>query len=287
MDLIQTESEAYYRAVSARILPWLAGRPVSISWPDPMRLQRLESGGPIRVDDEATLLDWVGRGAVGFHVAPVSFDGEIWFHIHLRAGNAPFYVARLTALKMHLVLKDTRLDALKYYDGAGGIGFLWTYGVADAGDFSTDIWTFQHRVAARLHSRLEARLLGTPERGRIGRWRGYSGEVTRLEYPRMYKQGSVSGGEPRAGAGDGGAERNPADDDRIVLSARAMTADGLIRVPYSLHEETGRAARPVSRSDLFRFDPEKDGLPARARRLRRRFVVPLNFPRAVAEALEI
>jgi hypothetical protein len=287
MDLIQTESEAYYRAVSTRILPWLAGRPVSVGWPAPTRLQRQESGSPIRIDDEPALSDWVGQGVVGFHVAPVSYDGEVWFQIHLRAGSAPFYVARLTALKMHLVLEDTRLDALKYYDGAGGVGFLWTYGVADPGGFSPDIWTFQHHVAARIHSRLEARLLGTPERDRIGRWRGYSGEVTRLEYPRIYKQGSASGGQPRVSAGDSGMERSPAEDGRIVLSARAMTGDGLIRVPYSLHEETGRAARPVSRGDLFRFDPERDGLPDRARRLRRRFEVPLNFPRAVAEALEI
>jgi hypothetical protein len=277
MDLIQSESGAYYRAISARILPLLVGRPVSVHWSDPTRLQRLESVGPIHIGDEPALMSWVEQGAVGFHVAPVSHNGEVWFHVHLKAGKAPFYVARLSALKLHLVLEDTRLDALKYYDGAGGIGFLWTYGVADPGGFSPDIWTFQHRVAARLHSRLEARLLETPERDRIGRWRGYSGEVTRLEYPRMYSQGPDPGVQHRVSPGDGG----------IVLSARAMTGDGLIRVPWSLHEETGRAARPVSRSDLFRFDPERDGHPVTARRLRRRFDVPLNFPRAVAEALEI
>ncbi len=207
------------------------------------------------------LMDWVKRGVVAFYVSPVTDSGEVWFVITLVAPKLPFDVVRLTALKLLLVLEDTGLDGLLVFDGDGGVGLLWTYGVVDPDDLPGDLWSFQHGVAAALQVRLEKRLAGTPERVRVGRWLGYEGPVTRME-----------------GAGRG---------DRVIITTGAMAPDGLVRVPFSLHEDTGLAAVPVTREDLYRFKRDRHGAPARARRLRRHFEVPLNFPRAVAEALQL
>lgn len=275
MDLIPSETAAYYRSIAPRILPFLSGRPLTVALTGGRGLVRQHGGAPIRIASRAHLLEWIGRGAAGFFAAPLSWEGEVWFSIGLEAGALPFEAVRLTALKLHLVLVDHDLDALKYYDGAGGIRFLWTWGVPDPDEFVPALWEFQRRVARRLRDLLEARLRGTPERERIGRWLGFEGDVTRLEAPRI-----ITGGATAAPFGDGG-------DDRIRFEFEAMAAHGFIRVPYSLHEVTGRAARPVSRADLFRFDPERDSTPVHARRLRRMFEIPVNFPRTVSRELAI
>jgi len=75
--------------------------------------------------------------------------------------------------------------------------------------------------------------------------------------------------------------------DGVIVSAKAMSLDGLVRAPFSLNEDTLLAAVPVSRGDLYRFERERCASRDRARRLRRRFEIPLNFPRSVARVLKL
>ena len=109
-------------------------------------------------------------------------------------------------------------------------------------------------------------MAGTPERERIGRWLGYEGEVTRLISPRITET-EHSG--------------------RVRFDFSAMESKSLLRVPFSLHEDTQLAARPVTQSDLYRFEPERDASADRTRRLRRRFEIPVNFARTVSRDLSI
>jgi hypothetical protein len=167
------------------------------------------------------------------------------------------------------VLCDHGIEALKYYDGAGAVRFVWSWGVPDPDDLAGGLRRFQDSIARRLRDLLEERLDNTPERDRIGRWLGYEGDVTTIVPPRTNDVGQV----PDAVCAE--------DRDRIRFEFMDMEEEGLLRVPYSLHEATGAAARPVSRADLFRFVPERDAAPERARRLRRAFEIPINFPRTV------
>ncbi len=261
----------YYRVVAERMLPFLAGRPVAICREKGSAFSRRDVDGPIHVDDVGELSERVGKGATAFFVSPISDSGEVWFSLSLHGDGLPFEVVRLTTLKLLLILEDTGLDGLLVYDGNGAVILLWTYGVIDPDDIPGDLWNFQRRVAGALRERVEARLVGTPERDRIGRWLGYDGPVTRLEGAR------IPGGKSRSG-GAGGREA-------VIISTGAMSPNGLLRVPYSMHEATGLASLPVTRSDLYRFNRERHAAPDRVRRLRRRYEVPLNLPRAVTGEL--
>lgn len=266
----------YYKAVAGRMMPFLEERPVAVSWQAGAVFSRRDMKGPIRVDCESMLMEWVERGAKAFHVSPIAETGEVWFALALDSGNLPFEAVRLTALKLLLVLEDVQLDGMLTFDGRKGIGLLWSYGVFNSDEINEDLWKFQHRVAAAIQERLEQRLASTPERDRIGRWIGYEGPVTRLEGIRIdYRTGGAIPSSPGEG------------HDLVVISTSAMTPNGLVRAPLSLHEETGLSVMPVSRSDLYSFDMERGGAPERARRLRRLFEVPLNLPKAVITAFEL
>ena len=217
------------------------------------------------MNSEEELVRRVEGGAVTFFVSPVDDSGEVWFSLKLEPRGVPFEVVRLTALKLLLVLLDLELDGLTVFDGNEGIELLWTYGVLAPDDLCTDIWSFQLSVLKALQVRLEKRLQGTPERERIGRWIGWDSPGIGLEKP-VEGRGS--------GAGEG-----------VVLSSGAVSPDDLIRVPFSLNEETLQASVPVTQSDLYRFQRERDSDPRSARLLRRRFEMPLNFPRHVTRAL--
>lgn len=266
----------YYKAVAARMAPFLVDRSVAVRWADPSVLTRRDLDGPIRIESKADVIEWVEQGVVAFYISSIADSGEVWFSLCLESDSLPFEVVRLTALKLLLVLEDEELDGLMVYDGGNGIELFWTYGVLDPDELGDDLWGFQYRVAAALQERLEKRLEPTPERNRVGRWLGFEGPATRLEGMRISRR---EGGRRVDPEGEG--------EDVVVISTRAMAPKGLIRAPYSLNEESGLAAVPVTRSDLYRFDPEIKATPDRVRRLRRRFEVPLNFPKAVIEALEL
>lgn len=255
------ETLRYYRAVAERMVAFLVDRPVAVRSRSPGSFARRVGGSSIRVKNAGDLIERVEQGAMAFYVSPVADSGEIWFALRMEPRGVPFEVVRLTALKLHLVLEDTGLDGLTVFDGDSGIWLLWTYGVVDPDELPGDIWSFQRSVAAALQVRIEERLDGTPERDRIGRWMGWEGRVTRIE---------------GTGTGDG-----------VIVSAKAMSLDGLVRVPFSLNEDTLLAAVPVSRGDLYRFGRERYASRDRARRLRRRFEIPLNFPRSVARVLQL
>jgi hypothetical protein len=264
------------------MLPFMAGRPVAIRRGKGGAFSRRDVDGPIRVDDAGEFSELVGKGATAFFISPIADSGEVWFSLSLKGVGLPFEVVRLTTLKLLLVLEDAGLDGLLVYDGNGEVLVMWTYGLIDPDDIPGDLWRFQHGVAAALQERVEARLAGTPERDRIGRWLGFDGPVTRLEgawLPEGTHRGGGTGGKSRSGGTEG--------RDAVVISTGAMSPNGLMRVPYSMNEDTGLASRPVTRSDLYRFDRERHASPDRVRRLRRRHEVPLNLPRAVTEELEI
>ncbi len=271
----RAETVAYYEAVSTRLLPYLKDRPVALVIGDDHSLMQRLDGDPIRLESPTDIVERVEGGTVAFLAGPVSWEGEVWFSVGLQAPGAPFEVTRLTALKLHLVLTETDINALMYYDGAGAVRFLWSWGVADPHELVDGIWEFQHRIARTLRHLVEKRLEGTPERVRIGRWLGYEGEVTRSVPPR------ITGSRRR------GSSTETAGSDRVQFEFRAMESTGLMRVPFSLHESTGAAARPVSQADLYRFRPGRDATPSSARRLRRSFEIPINFPRTVSRDLSI
>ena len=251
----------YYRAVASKILPYMMDRPVGVGHKSPGVFTRSLDGAGIEISSEEELHARVEQGAVAFYVSPADRKGVVWFSLGLRASGVPFEAVRLTALKLILVLKDVEIDGMMVFDGHGGIDLLWTWGVIDPDDLPGDIWGFQMEIASALQERLEKRLFDTPERDRIGRWLGWDREVTRFD---------------NEGSGDG-----------VTITLRAMSHGGLIRVPYSLNEETLRAAIPLTRNDLYRFDRDKDAEMEKAGRLRRRFELPLNFPRFVARALNL
>ncbi len=252
---------AYYRAVASKILPYMMDRPVGVSHKSPGVFTRSLDGAGIEISSEEELLALVEQGVVAFYVSPADRKGVVWFSLGLRAGGVPFEAVRLTALKLILVLRDVEIDGMMVFDGNCGIDLLWTYGVINPDDLPGDIWGFQRDVASALRERLEKRLLDTPERDRIGRWLGWNREVTRFE---------------DEGSGDG-----------VTITLRAMNRSGSVRVPFSLNEETLRAAIPLTRNDLYRFDGDKDAEMEKAGRLRRSFEIPLNFPRFVARTLNL
>jgi len=265
----------YYRSVAGKMLPFLAGRPAAVRWGEGSAFSRRDVDGPIHVNNGRELSEWVEKGATAFFASPIANSGEVWFTIALNGGDLPFEVVRLTALKLLLVLEDAELDGLTVYDGNGSVRLLWTFGVIDPDDIPGDLWRFQSNIVSALQERLEERLVATPERDRIGRWLGFGGPVTQLEGARI-----TAGRGRSAGSGD---EKG----DVVVISTGAMTPKGLLRIPYSLNEATGLASRPVSRSDLYRFDRERHASPDNVRLLRRGFDVPLNLPRAVLRGLEL
>ncbi len=252
---------AYYRAVASKILPYMMDRPVGVSHKSPGVFTRSLDGAGIEISSEEELLALVEQGVVAFYVSPADRKGVVWFSLGLRAGGVPFEAVRLTALKLILVLRDVEIDGMMVFDGNCGIDLLWTYGVINPDDLPGDIWGFQRDVASALRERLEKRLFDTPERDRIGRWLGWNREVTRFE---------------NEGSGDG-----------VTITLRAMNRSGSVRVPFSLNEETLRAAIPLTRNDLYRFDGDKDAEMEKAGRLRRSFEIPLNFPRFVARTLNL
>jgi len=263
----------YYRSVTEKMLPFLAGRPAAVRWGEGNAFARRDVDGPIHVEDAGGLREWVGNGATAFFISPISDSGEVWFSLSLKGDGLPFEVVRLTTLKLLLVLDDAGLDGLMVYDGNGSVMLLWTYGLIDPDDIPGDLWRYQCNVASALQEKLEARMKGTPERDRIGRWLGFDGPVTRVEGAR------ISGGRSRTSVmGEG-------EREVVVISTEAMSPKGLMRVPYSMNEATGLASLPVTRSDLYRFDRERHASPDHVTRLRRRFTMPLNLPRAVLEGL--
>jgi len=236
-------------------------RSVGISHKSPGVFTGSLDGAGIEISSEEELLARVEQGAVAFYVSNADRNGVVWFSLGLRASGVPFEAVRLTALKLILVLNDVDIDGMMVFDGNSGIDLLWTWGVIDPDELSGDIRGFEGKVASALRERLEMRLLDTPERDRIGRWLGWDREVTRFE---------------NEGSGDG-----------VTITLRAMNRRGYVRVPYSLNEETLRAAIPLTRNDLYRFDREKDAEMEKAGRLRRRFEIPLNFPIFVTRTLNL
>jgi hypothetical protein len=254
----------YYRTVADRLLPFLTGRPVTL-----LRPGRAGSGS-VRIETAAEIIALDEAGGIGLAVPPVDAAGEIWFALRLTAPQwCPFEVVRLSALKLALVLEDALLEPWYCYDGVGGLTLLWTWGRADENDFPEGLEAFHTRAGLALQQRLERRLAGTPEQDRVGRWTGYLGPVTRFD---------VLGGEPPAGAE---AEGTPP----VRLAVVGAVPPGRLRVPWSLNEVSGRAVRPLSREDLYRFDPEVDAEPERVKALRRDFPVPYHPPGTVAREL--
>jgi hypothetical protein len=251
----------HYQAVAERLLPFLAGRPVTLQHPGRL-------GGPsrrIETASEVAALD--EEGGVGLTAPPVDADGEVWFALRMTTPAwCPFEVVRLSALKLALVLEDALLEPWFCYDGAGGLTLLWTWGRADGDDFPEGVEAFHARTALALQQRLEARLAGTPERDRVGLWTGYEGAVSRFD---------VLGGEPPAGDEVEGAPP-------LRLAVVGVVPPGRLRVPWSLHESSGRVVRPLSRDDLYRFDPEVDAEPDRVKDIRREFPVPYHPPGMLA-----
>ena len=214
----------------------------------------------------------VGGGAISFFADPIGSNGEVWFALALNGSGVPFEAVRLSALKLYLVLRDVELDAFIYYDGMGGFRFLWTWGVLDPDELPEGIGDLHAGLGRELHRLMERRFVDTPERGRIGRWLGYDGPVTTLRV------------EDRAG---GTSDRSkPADSDLVHFIVNDPRGGPIVPVPWSLNPPGNRAARPVDRSDLFRFDPDRHGTPQASVRLRRRFALPLNFARAALRVLE-
>ncbi len=263
-DRIDPPASGYYRAVADRLLPFLTGRPVTLLRPG------RAGGEPVRIEtaEEVAALD--EEGGIGLAVPPVEAAGEIWFALRLTAPEwCPFEVVRLSALKLALVLEDALLEPWFCFDGAGGLILLWTWGRADEDDFPESLEAFHARAGLALQQRLERRLAGTPERDRVGRWTGYEGAVSRFD---------ALGGEPPAGDE---AEGTPP----LRLATVSVVPPGRLRVPWSLHESSGRAVRPLSREDLYRFDPEVDAEPDRVKDIRREFPVPYHPPGTVAREL--
>ena len=254
----------YYRAVADRLLPFLTGRPVFLLRPGRAGSEsvRIEAAAGIAALDEA--------GRTGLAVPPVDAAGESWFALRLTVPPwCPFEVVRLSALKLALVLEDALLEPWFCYDGAGGLTLLWSWGRAEGDDFPEGVEAFHARTGLELQQRLERRLAGTPERDRVGRWTGYEGAVSRFD---------VLGGEPPAGDE---AEGTPP----VRLATVGVVPPGRLRVPWSLNEASGRAVRPLSREDLYRFDPEVDAEPDRVKDIRREFPVPYHPPGTVAREL--
>lgn len=229
------------------------------------------------------LMDRVAEGTRGFTIPPVAGDGEVWTVLSLSVPTGcPFEVVRLTALKLALVLEDVELEPWFCYDGAGGLSLLWSLGVPDGDGPAAGIEMFHQRVLDHLQDRLEARLAGTPERDRIGRWIGYEGPVTRRE---------VSASGP-AGSGAVGGERplgpevgNEEEAWQVGMRMVPVVPAGRLRAPWSLHETSGEALRPLSRTDLYRFDPDRDARPSAVMGMRRDPPLPYHHPRYVEVVL--
>jgi len=254
---------AHYRVVAPRMMPFLRERPVIVHARCEGELRNPRVEDPVCLESTNDLLDRVAAGAVGFEAGLRDRSGEIWFALALTGPDLPFEVIRLTTLKLLLVLDDLDLAYLVLFDGCESVIILWTWGAADPDELPGGLWGFERTVAARLRDRLEERFAGTSERRRIGRWIGYDGPVTRI--------------------GDGLA----AGGSVLTMDTHRLSPAGLVRVPYSLHEGTGLAVVPLTRSDLYRFRRQEHAQPARARRLRRQIEVPINFPRETQRLLEV
>gem|GEM_PF-1750477 len=274
----RTAERDYYRRVAPRLLPFLFGRPV---WPEPGTTMSGRAHPVERVDD---LLRLVEEGARGFSIPPVDERGEVWTVLRLTTpSGCPFEVVRLTTLKLALVLEDTGLEPWFCYDGEGGLMLLWSLGVPDEDGPAAGIETFHDRVLTSLQDRLETRLAGTPERDRIGRWLGYEGPVTRLEEP---VPGMTDGGGAAGERRSVGPQTGDEDEEwRVGLHLVPVVPGGRLRAPWSLHEASVKALRPLSRQDLYRFDPERDALPAAVAGMRRDPPVPYHPPRYVERVL--
>ena len=119
MNSEPADREAYYRATSGRLLPYLQERPVAVVIGSDHSLVQRRKGALIRIGSAPGITALVEGGAIAFLAAPISWEGEVWFSVRLWNPDDPFEVTRLTALKLYLVLGDLGIDTLMYYDGAG------------------------------------------------------------------------------------------------------------------------------------------------------------------------
>jgi len=257
------ERLAYYRHVASRMMPFLRDHSVVVHREDTGGLSTPALEDPVFIAGEDDLLILVEQGAAGFQMGLRARTGEVWFALAVTAPELPFDAVRLTALKLLLVLDDLDIAYLVLLDGDRSLIAVWTWGAADPDELPGGLWGFERTVAARLRDRLEDRFAGTRERDRIGRWIGYDGPVTRM------------------------GDAFNAGGQIVTLDTGLLAPTGLMRVPYSLHEGTGLAAIPLTHSDLYTLRPEEAATAGRARRLRRTFEVPINFPRETGRILEV
>lgn len=229
---------SYYGQVAERMMPYLAGRRVSIEsrYPGSPRIvfRRHPSSTDktlwIFIDEPEEIVDWVRQFAEGFHGHIRAEDGSAWFVLDIDARSLPLDMARLATQYAAAVLEGQGLAPLVKFSGSNGFHLMWN--VPDCTDLSdADLWEIEQRVvtavACEVERLLEADDATAPIRAAVGPDKTL---ITTSSADREQRDGLLF--------------------DQLILRENAP-----FRVPFSVHPKSGLVTVPLRVADLATFDP--------------------------------
>jgi DNA primase len=242
---------AYYERMAPTLLPFLAGRRVSLRQVfdgRPIFRRHTESGDWIHIADRDALMYWVQRDARAFFPELMGDDGTLWFALDVDRRRQPLAQAATVARAICTVLDERALPYLLKFSGADGFHVLWSFGpVTDETFAPLTAWEFERDVVRALRDRAEALLAAN----------GMPGPLTTCD------------------------AHDRAHADLVLVDELILHHKASIRAPYALHERTGLVSVPVDPAALAAFVPPRDA--AAATVVADGVSLPVNLPARVLD----
>lgn len=260
--------EEYYEAVAARMVPFLAGRRVTIEQQFPgsgVIYRRHEGRGndrrEIRIQTAEEIVTWARRHAIAFH-GYIKADGPgAWFFLDIDSRDLPTEMARLGMEHALDLVEEQGLAYLVKFSGADGFHLMWSMLDADTLG-SRGLWAFEQAIVQALADQVNRRLERDPRAQPIREAVGPDGPLVTT---------NALWEDPR--------ERAALLFDKLILKPSANA-----RVPFSLHPASGLSSVPLTRVELTSFT-DAMAEPERAVADGRGWLIPDNPVDAVKRAL--
>jgi hypothetical protein len=229
---------SYYEAVADRMLPFLAGRKLTIeqrfrAGTTPVYRRHEGTGAKrqwIAIKSSADIVRWAKQRVVAFHAHIKPEGAGAWFFLDIDSRDLPLEMAQLGAIHALDVIEEAGLQTLIKFSGSDGFHLMWQMpSLQPLG--RRDLWDFERAVVEAIADQVEARLWDDPRaqpiRDAVGPDAPLISTNSQIESP---------------------VERAALLFDKLILKPNANA-----RVPYSLHPASGLVSCPVDRAGLEGF----------------------------------
>ena len=230
----------YWEKMAEVTLPYLINRPIALQQKFDHQIIYRRHGEKtrwIRIKNKDEIIDWGRQHTFSFHPHLLG-DHDLWFIMDLdRRGKLMSEdCLKLATYKMAELLEDLNLKYLLKFSGSRGYHFLFSWGRKPT-KISSDYWTLQRKLIQYLTSTLEERIQKSKDKAKF--------------YAHLRPKDKIF-------------TTNSQDEkqkESILIDEAIVHKNGMIRSPYSVHPETLLVSLPLTKENLFKFEPRREAKP--------------------------